>query len=187
VGALGCASELVDISTVVDAYFDGQPTASAVRRGNFMARVRMAVLYDRSVTWEALVAGTGNKTEGLLGYTTLHGDSACAFNPIGDLYKSQVRQLAVALGVPEAIIRKPPSADLWPDQTDELEIGVDYPALDRILHARFDEGRSREDVIDLGFDANLVDHVDRLVARSAFKRGLPPVARLAARHAHLDH
>ncbi len=108
---LGCASELVDISPMVDAYFgrdrDGGAAgpeglaASSLRRGNFMARQRMAVLYDRSVSWGGLVVGTGNKTEVLIGYTTLFGDSACAFNPIGDLYKSQVRQLAAAIGVPD--------------------------------------------------------------------------------------
>jgi NAD+ synthase len=186
VAALGCRSELVDISPMVDAYFEEEPPAAAVRRGNFMARMRMAVLYDRSATWDGLVAGTGNKTESLIGYTTLHGDSACAFNPIGDLFKSQVRQLAVAIGVPEAIVRKPPSADLWPGQSDELEVGVDYPVLDRILHLRIDERRSRDEVVARGFAAELVDRVDGLVARSAFKRALPPVARLGARHAQLD-
>jgi NAD+ synthase len=100
VAKLGCASELVDISSMVDAYFASDPDASSLRRGNFMARQRMAVLYDRSVTWSGLVVGTSNKTESLIGYTTLFGDSACAFNPIGDLYKSQVRQMAEALGVP---------------------------------------------------------------------------------------
>src|SRR5438132_13816641 len=104
---------------MIDGYFGPESDASALRRGNFMARMRMAVLYDRSVTFGGLVVGTGNKTESLIGYTTLFGDSACAFNPIGDLYKSQVRQLAVAMGVPRSIIEKAPSADLWPDQTDE--------------------------------------------------------------------
>ena len=112
VGLLGCRSELVDITPMVDSYFDSDPDASQLRRGNFMARQRMAVLYDRSVTFGGLVVGTGNKTEALIGYTTLFGDSACAFNPIGDLYKSQVRQLAAAVGVPESIIRKAPLADL---------------------------------------------------------------------------
>ena len=114
---------------------------SPLRRGNFMARMRMAVLYDRSVTWRGLVVGTGNKTESLIGYTTLFGDSACAFNPIGDLYKSQVRQLSAAIGVPEAIIRKAPSADLWPGQTDETEAGFSYPELDRLLFWRIDKRR----------------------------------------------
>ena len=110
----------------------GAAGARASRRrrcgaGNFMARMRMSVLYDRSVDWRGLVVGTGNKTESLIGYTTLFGDRACAFNPIGDLYKSQVRQLSAAIGVPEAIIRKAPSADLWPGQTDETEAGFTLP------------------------------------------------------------
>ena len=109
--------------------------------------MRMAVLYDRSVTWGGLVVGTGNKTESLIGYTTLFGDSACAFNPIGDLYKSQVRQLAAAIGVPEAIIRKAPSADLWPGQTDETEAGFSYPELDRLLFWRIDKRRSVEELV----------------------------------------
>ena len=127
VADLGCHSTLVDISPMVDGYFAGRDDASALRRGNFMARKRMAVLYDQSVIFGGLVVGTGNKTESLIGYTTLFGDSACAFNPIGDLYKTQVRQLAVAIGVPDAIIRKAPSADLWPGQTDETEGGFGYP------------------------------------------------------------
>ena len=145
---------------MVDGYFgrDGVPgeggpeglEASPLRRGNFMARMRMAVLYDRSVTWRGLVVGTGNKTESLIGYTTLFGDSACAFNPIGDLYKSQVRQLAAAIGVPEAIIRKAPSADLWPGQTDETEAGFTYPELDRLLFWRIDQRRSVDEVVALG-------------------------------------
>src|SRR5207247_10427786 len=105
--------------------------ASPVRRGNFMARARMAVIYDRSVTFSGLVVGTSNKTESLIGYTTLFGDNACAFNPIGDLYKSQVRQVAASIGVPDQIIRKAPSADLWPGQTDESEADFSYPVLDR--------------------------------------------------------
>ena len=137
----------------------------ALRRGNFMARQRMAVLYDRSVTWGGLVVGTGNKTESLIGYTTLFGDSACAFNPIGDLYKSQVRQIAAAMGVPEQIITKAPSADLWPGQTDEVEAGFSYPVLDRLLFWRIDKRRARSTrCSQLGFDRALVERVDRMVA-----------------------
>ena len=116
--------------------------ASALRRGNFAARMRMATLYDLSVVWNGLVAGTGNKTEALIGYTTVFGDNACAFNPIGDLYKSQVRQLAEACGVPEAIIAKAPSADLWPGQTDESEVGFSYATVDRLLFWMVDKRRS---------------------------------------------
>ena len=136
---------------MVDGYFgtdtsagagdDGTGPASDLRRGNFAARMRMAVLYDRSLVRAGLVVGTGNKTESLIGYTTIYGDNACAFNPIGDLYKSQVRQLAVAVGVPRGVIAKAPSADLWPDQTDEVEGGFSYPLLDRILHWRIDRRR----------------------------------------------
>ncbi len=184
---LGAASELVEISPMVDAYFAGQPDATPLRRGNFMARQRMAVLYDRSVTWGGLVVGTGNKTESLIGYTTLFGDNACAFNPIGDLYKSQVRQLAAAIGVPEAIIRKAPSADLWPGQTDEAEAGFSYPVLDRLLFWRIDKRRSDEEMTALGFDPDLVARVDRMIATSEFKRQVPPIAKLGPRTAGVDY
>jgi len=219
IAALGCASDVVDISPMVDGYFatdgsaDGTPgakgaagaagapkargaagaagseglAATPLRRGNFAARTRMAVLYDRSVTWGGLVVGTGNKTETLIGYTTLFGDSASAFNPIGDLYKSQVRQLAVALGVPDAIVRKPPSADLWPGQTDEVEGGFSYPVLDRLLFWRIDKRRSLEEMTELGFDPALVERVDRLVAGSEFKRQVPPIAKLGPRTAGVDY
>ncbi len=161
--------------------------ASALRRGNFAARMRMAVLYDRSVTWGGLVVGTGNKTESLIGYTTLFGDSACAFNPIGDLYKSQVRQLAVAIGVPDAIVRKAPSADLWPGQTDENEGGFSYPVLDRLLFWRVDKRRSIDEMVALGFDAATVERVDRMIAGAEFKRQVPPIAKLGPRTAGVDY
>ena len=184
---LGAPSELIEISPMVDAYFASQPDAPPLRRGNFMARQRMAVLYDRSVTWGGLVVGTSNKTESLIGYTTLFGDSACAFNPIGDLYKSQVRQLAAAIGVPEAIIRKAPSADLWPGQTDETEAGFSYPVLDRLLFWRVDKRRSDEEMTVLGFDPALVARVDRMIATSEFKRQVPPIAKLGPRTAGIDY
>ena len=194
---LGCTGELVGISGMVDGYFgrDGVPgegggearEAAPLRRGNFMARTRMAVLYDRSVTWRGLVVGTGNKTESLIGYTTLFGDSACAFNPIGDLYKSQVRQLSAAIGVPEAVIRKAPSADLWPGQTDETEAGFSYPELDRLLFWRIDKRRSIEEVVALGFERALVERVDRMVAGAEFKRQVPPIAKLGPRTAGVDY
>ena len=184
---LGAASEVVDISPMVDAFFAADPDATPVRRGNFMARQRMAVLYDRSVTWGGLVVGTGNKTESLIGYTTLFGDSACAFNPIGDLYKSQVRQIAAAMGVPEGIITKAPSADLWPGQTDEAEAGFSYPVLDRLLFWRIDKRRSIEELVELGFERALVERVDRMVATSEFKRQVPPIAKLGPRTAGVDY
>ncbi len=194
---LGCASRLVGITPMVDGYYgtEGEPGAlgtdgpetSAVRRGNFMARMRMAVLYDLSAAWRGLVAGTGNKTESLIGDTTLFGDSACAFAPIGDLYKSQVRQLAVALGVPEAIVRKAPSADLWPGQTDESEGGFSYPLIDRLLYWMIDRRRGGEELVAMGFDSPTIERVQRMVAASEFKRQVPPVAKLGPRTAGVDY
>jgi len=194
---LGCPSELVEITPIVDGYFGdaGVPgaggvealEASALRRGNAMARARMLVLYDRSVTWRGLVVGTGNKTETLIGYTTLFGDSACAFNPIGDLYKSQVRQLSATVGVPEAIIRKAPSADLWPGQTDEAEAGFSYPQLDRLLYWMIDKRRNDEELAAMGFDSAVVDRIGQMVATSEFKRQVPPVAKLGPRTPGVDY
>ncbi|HEX8025773.1 MAG TPA: NAD+ synthase [Candidatus Limnocylindrales bacterium] len=186
---LGCPSETVEITPMVDAFFEapGNADASPLRRGNFMARMRMSVLYDRSVTFGGLVVGTGNKTESLIGYTTLFGDSACAFNPIGDLYKSQVRQLAVAMGVPRSIIEKAPSADLWPDQTDEGEGRFSYPELDRALYWRIDRRRSVDEVVALGFERETVERIDRMVATSEFKRQVPPIAKLGPRTAGVDY
>jgi NAD+ synthase len=197
VTAIGCASELVEITAMVDGYFgaDGVPGASGpdgldaspLRRGNLAARMRMAVLYDRSVTWGGLVVGTGNKTESLIGYTTVFGDAACAFNPIGDLYKSQVRQMAVAMGVPDAIVRKAPSADLWPGQTDEIEGAFSYPVLDRLLFWRVDKRRSLDEMAALGFDLEMVERVDRMIAGAEFKRQVPPIAKLGPRTAGVDY
>jgi NAD+ synthase len=194
---LACTSELIDISPMVDGYFGTETapgtlgpdglTASTLRRGNFMARMRMAVLYDRSVTWRGLVVGTGNKTETLIGYTTLFGDSASAFNPIGDLYKSQVRQLAADVGVPDEIIAKAPSADLWPGQTDESEAGFSYPELDRLLFWLIDKRRSPEELVAKGFPAGLVTWAVRAVAGSEFKRQVPPIAKLGPRTAGIDY
>ncbi len=196
---LGCASRLLDISPIVDGYFgtdqtgsagalgaDG-PTASARRRGNFMARARMAVLYDLSVVWNGLVIGTGNKTEALIGYTTLYGDNASAFNPIGDLYKTQVRQLARAVGVPDAILRKAPSADLWPGQTDEDEVGFDYGTIDRLLFWLIDRRRTADELVAMGFDAAMVERVESMVAGSEFKRQVPPIAKISSRTTGVDY
>jgi len=201
VARLGCASRLVDISPLVDGYFgieaDGTAVpgaggvdvlaASALRRGNFMARARMMVLYDASVSWGGLVVGTGNKTESLIGYTTLFGDSACAFNPIGDLYKTQVRQLSQALGVPDPILRKAPSADLWPGQTDEAEAGFTYHELDRLLYWMIDRRRRANELEALGFHPATIARVERMVAGSEFKRQVPPVAKLGPRTAGVDY
>jgi NAD+ synthase len=186
---LGCPSEVIDITTIVDGYFDQAHAAQAsnTRLGNFAARARMAVLYDRSATWHALVCGTGNKTEALLGYTTVFGDNAAALMPIGDLYKSQVRQLAAAIGVPAEILRKPPTADLWPDQTDEAELDMTYADVDRLLYWMVDRRRNHAELTAMGFDPAVIARVDRLVAGSEYKRQMPPVAKLTTRTPGVDY
>ncbi|MDQ2853919.1 MAG: NAD+ synthase [Chloroflexota bacterium] len=191
VTALGCHTELVEITPMVDPMLTlvsgDHEDALRVRRGNVMARQRMIVLYDRSAAFDALVAGTSNKTEALLGYGTLHGDMAAALAPIGDLYKSQLRAVAGALGVPDEILAKPPSADLWPGQTDEGELGATYDDLDRILFALVDRRWSRERCVEAGLDAALVRWVAQRVARNEFKRQLSPVAKLSLRTPGVDH
>jgi NAD+ synthase len=187
VARLGCPSDVVDISPMVDGYFEPESGASPLRRGNFAARMRMSVLYDRSVTFRGLVVGTGNKTESLIGYTTLFGDSACAFNPIGDLYKTQVRQLAIAVGVPDAVVTKAPSADLWPGQTDEGEAGFTYHDLDRLLYWMIDRRRTPDELVAMGFEGGTVERVARMVAAAEFKRQVPPIAKLGPRTAGVDY
>ena len=191
VDALGCRTERIDITPMVDPMLDliagDDEAALRVRRGNVMARQRMIVLYDRSAAWDALVAGTSNKTEALLGYGTLHGDMAAAFSPIGDLYKTQLRDVARDLGVPEEIVAKPPSADLWPGQTDEEELGRSYESLDRALFALVDRRWTVDRCVRQGLPRELVEWVARRVARMEFKRQLPPVAKLSLRTPGFDH
>jgi NAD+ synthase len=187
---LGCAVEEVPITNAVDSMIHSLPDGGAttpIRRGNIAARARMTALYDRSALHHGLVAGTGNKTEYLIGYTTLHGDAACAFNPIGDLYKSQVRLLAAHLGVPEHIIAKAPSADLWPGQTDESEGGFDYPTLDRILLRLVDRRQSVAETVAEGFEIGLVERVRGMILASEFKRLLPPIATIGNPNRSIDH
>jgi NAD+ synthase len=183
---LGAGHEHLDITPMVDGFVETAGEVDRLRLGNVMARVRMVLLFDRSARHEALVLGTGNKTELLLGYSTLHGDLASALNPLGDLYKSQVRRLAEHLGVPEAIRRKPPSADLWPDQTDEKELGLDYDVVDRLLALLVDARMSREAVVERGFPKELVERVTRLIVRSQFKRLPPVIAKVSSRSVGWD-
>lgn len=195
VEALGCRTERVEITPMVDPMLaqitDGDAPIPSdtlnVRRGNVMARQRMIVLYDRSVAFDALVAGTSNKTEALLGYGTLHGDMAAAIQPIGDLYKSQLRGVARELGVSDEILAKPPSADLWPGQTDEGELGRTYDAIDRALFALVDRRWSIDRCVRAGLDRSLVEWVVQRVARTEFKRQVPPVAKVSLRTPGIDH
>ncbi|MBU0510503.1 MAG: NAD+ synthase [Chloroflexi bacterium] len=176
--ATGVQSLTIPITAMVDPLFDRFPEAGALRRGNVMARARMTILYDQSAACDGLVVGTGNKTEILLGYTTLYGDSACAFNPIGDMYKTQVRQLSRAVGLPSVIIDKPPSADLWTGQTDEDELGFTYEEVDKLLYLLIDQHCTPEDCVEAGFSDVFVRQVVERVRGSQFKRVMPPIARL---------
>lgn len=169
----------IPITDMVDAYLCVVPDAGQVRSGNVMARARMIILYDQSAAINGLVVGTGNKTEILLGYTTLYGDSACAINPIGDLYKTQVRQLAAAIGVPEVIINKPPSADLWDGQTDEKELGLTYENVDRLLYLLIELRYSLDDCVEAGFDKAFIEDVITRIRQNHFKRIHPPIAKLS--------
>jgi NAD+ synthase len=178
---LGIAAQTIDITAQVDGYFARFPDADRTRRGNKMARERMSVLYDQSMAQRALVLGTSNKTELLLGYGTLFGDMASALNPIGDLYKTQVFALARALDLPQSVLTKPPSADLWAGQSDEEELGMRYALVDQLLHLLVDERRSRSEVIALGFDAADVDRVAERVRGSQYKRRPPVIAKLSSR------
>jgi NAD+ synthase len=181
IDALGMPSLTVPISEMVDPLIERFPEADQVRRGNMMARMRMIVLYDQSEAFRGLPVGTSNKTEILLGYSTLYGDSACAINPLGDLYKTQLRQLAWAMGVPAPIIEKPPSADLWIGQTDEGELGFTYEEVDRLLYLLVDQRFSPEECILAGFDEKFVRNVVNRMRRNHFKRILPPIAKLSNR------
>lgn len=177
----GIESMQVDITAQVDAYFTRFPDADNMRRGNKMARERMTILYDHSARWKALVLGTSNKTELLLGYGTLYGDMASALNPIGDLYKTQVWALARAIGVPAAIVDKQPSADLWSGQTDEAELGFGYREVDTLLYAMVDLRYSRAELLAAGFAQSFVQRVSDMVRGSQFKRRLPVIAKVSAR------
>jgi len=183
---LDIKSETVDISPMVDSYCNKHKVTDKVRRGNIMARMRMILLYDISAREKALVIGTSNKTESLLGYGTLHGDTACALNPIGDLYKTQVWQIAKFLGVHKRIIDKKPTADLWTGQTDEDELGFTYRDVDQLLFQMIDERRSDEELSEMGFSKEFVKKVRSLVRKNQFKRRPPVIAKVSYRTLNVD-
>jgi NAD+ synthase len=178
---LGLEPLVVDISPQVDAYFERFPDADRGRRGNKMARERMSILYDMSWAHRALVIGTSNKTELLLGYGTIFGDMASALNPIGDLYKTQVFAMARALGLPQRVVEKAPSADLWEGQSDEQELGFQYAVVDTLLYHLVDERLTRDELRNLGFDDAFVDQVSRRLRDNQYKRRLPIIAKLSTR------
>ena len=174
-------STTIEITDMVEALVAVTPDITKHRKGNMMARARMIVLYDQSEAFKGLAIGTSNKTEILLGYSTLWGDMASALNPIGDLYKTQIRQLAHELDVPSVIVEKAPSADLWIGQTDEQELGFTYEAVDQLLYLLVDQRYSQQECIDEGFEPQFVQSVVMRMQRNQFKRMMPPIAKLSNR------
>lgn len=152
-----------------------------LRKGNLLARLRMIALYDRSAAVHGLVVGTSNKSELLLGYGTIHGDLASALNPLGDLWKCQVRELARHLGCPERLAAKAASPDLWAGQTTEGELGFSYDLADAILHRIVDLRRPPDAVVAEGFDERIVRRIESMIVRNQFKRGMPVIAKLSTR------
>ena len=179
--ALGLPALTVEITPMVSPLFERFPEMDARRRGNIMARQRMIVSYDQSVAWGGLVMGTSNKTEFLLGYSTIYGDSGSAMQPIADLYKAQVRQLSAALDLPQSILDKAPSADLWEGQTDEEELGFRYEDVDQVLYLLVDERYVVDEVVEEGFARDFVEDVWRRVKANHYKRTMPNVARVSKR------
>jgi NAD+ synthase len=183
---LGIRTRRVDITSMADGYLAEQKIDDRHRRGNVFVRCRMIVLYDFSAEFKGLVVGTSNKTELLLGYTTQWGDSASALNPIGDLYKNQIYQLARYLEIPRAILEKPPSADLFQGQTDESELGFRYEDIDRLLYLMVDERRKEEELVAAGFSIDFVRRIAARIAGTQFKRVPPIIAKLSQRTVNQD-
>ena len=178
---LGIPNKTIEITDMVEPLFKLDPEISNMRKGNIMARERMIVLFDQSEVFKGLVIGTSNKTEILLGYSTIYGDSASAMNPIGDLYKTQVRQLSRAMNIPAPIIDKAPSADLWADQTDEKELGFTYEDVDKLLYLLVDQRYSPQEAVEAGFAESFVKTVTTRLRRNQFKRMQPPIAKVSNR------
>lgn len=175
---LGINAKTIEITDMIDIYFKNQEDASMLRKGNKMARERMSILFDNSAKEKALVIGTSNKTEIFLGYSTQFGDSACAINPIGDLYKTNVWDLSEYLGVPKEVVKKKPSADLWEGQTDEEELGLTYKDADEILYRILEEKKSIEEIENEGFDLEIIKKIIDKMKKSEYKRNMPLIAKI---------
>jgi len=182
---LGIESRKVDISAMADGYLE-TGIEDATRRGNVMARCRMIVLYDLSVEWRGLVMGTSNKTELLLGYSTQFGDAASALNPIGDLYKHQVYQLARYFELPGSVIDKAPSADLVAGQTDEDDLGFTYAEADRLLLRMIEDRLSEKELVEEGFEPGFIQKIAHRIVLNQYKRLPPIIAKLGNRTINHD-
>ena len=180
--------ELIEkpIGAMIRGFFAGERNVDRIRVGNAAARFRMIRLFDYSQKHRALVVGTSNKSELLLGYGTWHGDLACAINPLGDLYKTQVLALADWLGVPEEVVTKPPSADLWKGQTDEGELGFAYGEVDRLLYLLVDRDYSIASLHELGFSPAFVERVHSMIVMSQYKRSLASIPKIAMKTVGID-
>ena len=171
-------AKTIEITNMIDAYFKNEKEASSLRMGNKMARERMSILFDYSSKENALVVGTSNKTEIYLGYSTQFGDSACALNPIGDLYKTNIWDLSRYLKIPNELIEKKPSADLWEGQTDEQEMGLTYKEADQVLYRMLEENKTVKEILAEGFSKDLVDNILKRMNRSEYKRRMPLIAKI---------
>ena len=184
---LGLKLEKWNIKNVADSLCGERSIKDPLRKGNVFARLRMVNLFDVSAREKALVIGTSNKTELLIGYSTWYGDSAAGILPIGDVYKTQAFALADYLGVPKEIINKAPSAELWESQTDEQEIGLAYNELDKILYWHIDKRYTREELIEKGFSQENVNLVLNLCRKSLYKQRLPIIPKVSTRTIGLDY
>ena len=171
-------AKTIEITDMIDAYFKNEKETTSLRMGNKMARERMSILFDYSSKENALVVGTSNKTEIYLGYSTQFGDSACALNPIGDLYKTNIWDLSRYLKIPNELIEKKPSADLWEGQTDEQEMGLTYKEADQVLYRMLEENKTVKEILAEGFSKDLVDNIVRRMNRSEYKRRMPLIAKI---------
>jgi NAD+ synthase len=183
---IGIDYEIINISEIAESYFKHVANIDKVRVGNYLSRIRMSILFDKARERDSIVVGTSNKSEIMLGYTTWYGDIAAGIYPIGDLYKTQIFALSKYMKIPEKIVKKEPTADLWPGQRDEDELGAPYKTLDEIMYYFIDERKKEKEIISMGFDSAIVKNTIKRIYGTQFKRTLPPAAKFSSRTLGLD-